>query len=235
MKIAKHLALLGILTIAVLAASGCTARADSPSSSSSAGGRPVTAAESSSGRKVVFTVEGDALLRESFSTIGEMSRSDAVRTIVRGKVTATDDVYSEGIANRILTVDVTKKYKGESPATIRVYEDGGYVRLKDMLPDLSARGQTSTFTPQQIEEGIVDVVFMGAEHSQVGDVVVLFLRENPNPSQGDSYQLVSAVQGRLTLNKKNGQYERPSGREAAPGFQGTIGTVDLENELAKAR
>ena len=48
---------------------------------------------------------------------------------------------------------------------------------------------------------------MGAEHSNVGDTVILFLKTNEGSILGDSYRINCSVFGRYTLNKDS--YIRP--------------------------
>lgn len=235
MRIARILAPMGVLVLVALAFIAYT-NTSQPKTVSSAGSKaPTSAVDSRPKPNVVYTVTADALLREDYATIAELNKSDVVDAVVKGRVTATEDVYAEGIANRVLTVEVGKRFKGSTTATVRVYEDGGYVKLKDMLPDIAAHLDPSAFTDDQIENGVVDVIFMGAPHSEVGDNVILYLKKNPNASQADSYQLVSAMHGRFILNSKSGDYERSAGIEAAPGFQKRIPARELEAALSDAR
>lgn len=235
MNIGKLISIAGAFALISIMSLGCTKAADSGTRSSSGANGSTVVADSDAGPNVVLTVTADALLRETYATVGELNKSSAVDAVAKGRVSATQDIFLEGVAYRLLTVDVAKTFKGTLPERIKVYEDGGYVKLKDMLKEASAHLDASTYTGRQIEEGVVDVVFMGARHSQVGDEVVLYLRKNPNASQGDSYQLVSSVQGRLTLNKKTAKYERPSGPETTEGFQDEIAAAELESGLLEVK
>lgn len=53
----------------------------------------------------------------------------------------------------------------------------------------------------------INHTFMGAEHSNVGDTVILFLKTNEGSILGDSYRINCSVFGRYTLNKDS--YIRP--------------------------
>lgn len=179
---------------------------------------------------VLYTTSAVASLKHDYDTIAEFNKSDAVEAIVKGTVTATQDVYQDEYARRLLTVDVQKCFKGQTPSTIQVYEDGGLVPIKLLLPELQAKGVAGDLTQQQIDTGVVDMRFLGAAHSEVGDKVLLYLYSNPNPGEEGTYQLVSCTHGRFTLNGTTGQWERVPA-SARPNYESRVDKNVLEAEF----
>jgi hypothetical protein len=167
---------------------------------------------------VVLKVDSTAFWKYYCKTIDELNSSEAVEVIIRGEVVGTRDVYIEHAGQRILTVDVNKVYKGESAQQITVYEDGGIVPLKEVLPDMEGHYDPASLSEDDIENGLVDFRYMGAEHSQVGDKVILYLRVNPNESQAGSYQMIMGPYSCFKLDELNSTYARP-GEEGVPSFE----------------
>lgn len=116
-------------------------------------------------------------------------------------------MYIDGCSYSVLTVDVERAYKGEVQETITVYEDGGYTRLSDEKEQIEAHADLSQYTEEEMENLLINHTFMGAEHSNVGDTVILFLKTNEGSILGDSYRINCSVFGRYTLNKDS--YIRP--------------------------
>ena len=116
-------------------------------------------------------------------------------------------MYIDGCSYSVLTVEVERAYKGEVQETITVYEDGGYTRLSDEKEQIEAHADLSQYTEEEMENLLINHTFMGAEHSNVGDTVILFLKTNEGSILGDSYRINCSVFGRYTLNKDS--YIRP--------------------------
>jgi hypothetical protein len=72
----------------------------------------------------------------------------------------------------------------------------------------------------------------GAEHSKVGDKVILYLAENPNVGAEGSFLIVSAVYGRFILNAITGNYERPA-EAGRPNFETRVPKSEMENALTQ--
>jgi hypothetical protein len=171
-------------------------------------------------------------------TIDEMNESDLVDSIVKGIITDIDYVYLEGhVAQTILTVNVLESYKGNTSKEIKVYEDGGYVRLKDMLGEFKDKGMDleKKLTKEQIENGLVEKKFSNAPHPKKGQQVILYLTKNPNKPPlmlAGSYMLLGSVYGKFTLDKNTGQYERsPYGNSV--NFEKSISEHEIEKKLKK--
>lgn len=203
-----------------------------PAGSSAGSTQPAARASLTQEPEVVLNLDSKAELKKDFATVDQLNGSADASVIVRGEVVGTNDVYTDQLAHRILTVAVQKAYRGRTAKTITVYEDGGIIPVKDVLPDLDTHlGQA--LSPEQIEHGVVDFRFMGADHSNVGDKVILYLRRNPNSSQGDSYQMVSSVHGRFTLDEASAEYRRPGSDR--PGFEASATRLAMEGKLSRLR
>jgi hypothetical protein len=229
-KIAK-IAIPALVVIAALVATvSTTMGTDDPVQKAASAKQSVTQQPPRSTSDVLYTTSAEASLKHDYDTIAELNKSDAVEAIVEGTVTATQDVYKDEYARRLLTVDVQKCFKGQTKSTIQVYEDGGLVPIKLLLPELQAKGVAGDLTQQQIDSGVVDMRFLGATHSEVGDKVLLYLYSNPNPGEEGTYLLVSCTHGRFTLNGSTGQWERVSA-SARPNYETRVDKNVLEAQL----
>ena len=65
----------------------------------------------------------------------------------------------------------------------------------------------SQYTKEEMDNLLIDHKFMGAEHSKIGDTVILFLKSNKGSILGDSFRINCSVFGRYTLCGEN--YIRP--------------------------
>lgn len=156
----------------------------------------------------IFTdVNSEAALKNLYYNIDEFIDSDSSDVIVKGNIIEIEYVYIDGCSYSVLTVDVERAYKGEVQETITVYEDGGYTRLSDEKEQIEAHADLSQYTEEEMENLLINHTFMGAEHSNVGDTVILFLKTNEGSILGDSYRINCSVFGRYTLNKDS--YIRP--------------------------
>lgn len=163
---------------------------------------------------------------------------------MKGRVTATKPFYASHTAWTILTVQVERAYKGSPAKEILVYEDGGLVPLKDVLPDLEGKADTPEFTDEQIATGVVDMRMMGAAHSEPGQQVLLFLMDNPNAEFTGSYMIVSSMYGRF-ISKRDGEWERLGMRTTDEGsgkpsdlgrrFESKKSDAEMEAVLAKVK
>jgi hypothetical protein len=181
---------------------------------------------------VLFFFNGDAVLKYLYATIDEMDESDAVDTIVKGIITDIDYVYEEGLAYTIITVNVLDSYKGKSAKEIKVYEDGGYVKVKDMLDEFKDNGMDleKKLSKEKIENGLVEMKIFNAPHSQKGQQVILYLNENKNSNSTDSYMIVSSVYGKFTLDKNTGKYKRLA-EDTIANFEDSISKDEMEKKL----
>ncbi len=221
----KAISVTAVLGLLVMASGGCSPDADATDTdgrSISTGDSASTTTSGSDGR-IVFEVDSSALLKDYYMTVDDINAAGNVDVIVKGKVLSTQDVYEDHFAARILTVKVQKAYKGDPADEITVYEDGGLVPLREVLPEMEGHFDPASLTEEQIENGLVDYRFEGADHSEAGDHVVLYLCENPNPSQAGSYQMIMSVFGRFKLDEAGNKYVRPEMR----------GNVRFETEKGK--
>ncbi|MCM8709459.1 hypothetical protein M2651_00280 [Clostridium sp. SYSU_GA19001] len=157
---------------------------------------------------ILFTVTADASLKHIYSTVDEFNKSDAVDTIVKGTITNIEYVYVSGLAYSILTINVLQSYKGNCAKTIKVYEDGGYVKVKDKLDELKKHIDVEKLTQEQIDNGVIDIKFFNAPHAKKGQQVILYLTKNIAPLPTDSYRIVSSLYGKFTLDKSDEMYKR---------------------------
>ena len=162
--------------------------------------------EKTSEPKILYTVDTDAALKHMYLTIDEFNESSAVDAIVKGTISDVEYVYISNCAYSILTVDVSTSYKGNNSGVIKVYEDGGLVKLKDMVDSR----KDNSLTADQLNNGVVDVKFFKTPHSKVGQEVMLYLTKNSTPLPTDSYRIISSLYGRFTLDKADGKYKRPA-------------------------
>lgn len=189
---------------------------------------------------VLFTVNSEVALKHRFSTIDEFNNSNVVDAIVKGRISNIEYVYIGHVAYSILTVDVLKSYKGNTAKTIKVYEDGGYVKIKDMLDDLRAHFDVNSLSTEQIENGVVDVKFFNAPHATVGQQVILYLSQNTD-FRRDSFSITSSLYGKFTLDKTDGKYKRlpldPKEYSATDvaNWEASILEAELENKLSKTK
>lgn len=157
---------------------------------------------------ILITVNTDASLKHMYNTIDEFNKSNDVELIIKGIISNVQYTYIDGCAYSILSIDILKSYKGNSPKKIIVYEDGGYVKVKDMINELKNHIDTSKLSQNQIENDVVDIKFFNSEHSKIGEQVILYLTPNSAPLPTDSYRIISSLYGRFTLDKTSGKYKR---------------------------
>lgn len=156
----------------------------------------------------IFTqANSEAALKNLYYSIDEFIESDSSDAVIKGNIVEIEYVYIDGCAYSKLTVDVENVYKGEVEETITVYEDGGYTRLSDEKEQLEAHADLSQYTEAEMNNLLIDHTFMGAEHSKIGDIVILFLKSNEGTVLSNSYRINCSVFGRYTLSNEN--YIRP--------------------------
>lgn len=152
----------------------------------------------------IFTeANSEAPLKNLYYNIDEFIDSDSSDAVVKGNIAEIEYVYIDGCAYSKLTVDVEEVYQGEVQETITVYEDGGYTRLSDEKAQIEEHVDLSQYTEEEMDNLLIDHTFMGAEHSKVGDTVILFLKSNKGSILGDSYRINCSVFGRYTLSNDN--------------------------------
>lgn len=183
-------------------------------------------------QNIIYTVQTNAVLKRLYPTIDEFNKDPEIDAIIKGRVTRVDYSYLDGIARSILTVNVLQSFKGNVPKTIKAYEDGGYVRLKDVMERFKDKNFETTYTPEQIENGIVDFKFENAPHAKPGQQVMLYLWRNKPPLPTDTFMIESSVYGRFTLNKNNGNYERPKEENSLNNFEASIPEAVMEKKLS---
>lgn len=206
----KNLSVILISTLLLIFLSACATKNEiSNATTKKNGDESVTTSKQTEGQNknqsnILYTINSEASLKRMYSTIDEFNESDAVETIVKGVITNVEYTYQSNLAYTILTLDVQDTYKGESSNVIKVYEDGGYVKLKDMKDSF----KDASFTQEQLDKGLVDVRFFNSPHSKVGEEVVLYLTKNSEPLPIDSYRIVSSLYGKFVLDKTDGKYKR---------------------------
>lgn len=182
---------------------------------------------------VLFFFTGDAVLKHLYTTIDEMNESDAVENIIKGIITDIDYIYTDGLASSILTVNVLDSYKGSTTKEIKVYEDGGYVKVKDMIDEFNRKGMDleKDLSKEQIENGLVDMKIFNAPHSEEDQQVILYLNKNKHNNFIDnSYSIISSVFGKFTLDENTGQYKRLSNTDI-PNFEDSISKEKMEEKF----
>jgi hypothetical protein len=159
---------------------------------------------------VIGRATTSATLKANYRRINDLFTAPEVDATVIGVITDVQYRTVEGMAKTLLTVSVKRSRPKNLPATIEVWEDGGYVRASDLAKqDADKFPQAEAGT----EDGWVEFVFEGAEHPKVGQAVLLFLNKNPNPGYESSYQEVGSVFGRFV--QQDGVYTRtPRGEDA---------------------
>lgn len=197
-------------------------------------------------REVFMSADSEASLKMLYDTVDEFIESDSSDVIIKGKISEVAYVYSDECAYTISSVDVEKVYKGNVKEQISVYEDGGYTRLSDEKDSIQQHTDLSQYTEQEMENMLIEHKFMGADHPEVGDEVILFLNENPNQSVKSDYQTDCSVFGRYTLKQNeyvraelfSGEKEPEDEEEAAANksrmekFETHIAKETLEEKLS---
>lgn len=235
-RLCKTIRVAAVAALLVPAAFGCASGADTmdPGATTTSAGTAVSTTLTGSGGRVVYEADSSAMLKDYYMTIDELSTAGNVDAIVKGKVLSTQDVFEDNCPLRILTVKVQKAYKGDPEDQITVYENGALVPLKEVLPLLEGHYDPASLSQEDIEHGLVDYRFEGAEHSEAGDQVILYLCKNPNPSQAGSYQIVMSVYGRFKLDKGGNKYVRQEMR-GNPSFETERPKEDMEATLDKLK
>ena len=157
--------------------------------------------------QIYTEANSEAALKNLYYTVDDFIKSDSSDAVAKGNIVEIEYVYIDGCTYSKLTVEVEELYKGEASNTITVYEDGGYSRLSDEKEQLEAHTDLSQYTKEEMDNLLIDHKFMGAEHSKIGDTVILFLKSNKGSILGDSFRINCSVFGRYTLCGEN--YIRP--------------------------
>lgn len=187
--------------------------------------------------KVYDTVNIDAMLTELYNSIEEFNAADSVEAIVKGTVKSVSYEYLEHCPFTVYTLEISDCYKGMLNGIITVYEDGGYIPLSDMQEDLAAHAE-GFMDEINIDEYAMDMIFMGAEHVQIGDTLIAYLVPTSAPMRENSYRYVSSVFGRFVL--ADGVYERTmfevenqdvQGQEVENNFENIISAEKMESVL----
>lgn len=196
--------------------------------------------------KILFTADANASLRVLHRSIHEYYEDDEVDAIVEGDISNIQYTHIGTSIFTVLSLNVSQTFKGQTENPILVYEDGGYAKFKDMLSVFEGHVDVDKLTTDQIENGIVEEKMFGAPHSEVGQRVVLFLIKNPNlgSSPTRTYQVVSSVYGKLTLDRGRSVFKRfqldetddPADKSALPAqgvvpFETSITRADLVSRL----
>ncbi|MDO5156401.1 MAG: hypothetical protein Q4D51_10595 [Eubacteriales bacterium] len=156
----------------------------------------------------IFTqANSEAALKNLYYSIDDFIESDSSDAVVKGNVVEIEYVYIDGCTYSKLTVDVENVYKGKVEKTITVYEDGGYTRLSEEKEQIEAHIDLSQYSEEEMNNLLIDHTFMGAEHSNIGDTVILFLKSNEGTIMSNSYRINCSVYGRYKLSGEN--YIRP--------------------------
>ena len=196
--------------------------------------RPGAPVSAPAGRRIVMTVASDPSLKYNFPTISELAASSVTKAVVEGTVTEVEDIYVDGVAYRVLTVDVKESRKMKVGKAVTVYEDGGVVPYAEILPELQAHSKVKL--PPAASDAYVDVRFLGAQHTEVGNEIVAFVQPNPNSRDliPADYQLIGSVQGLLVRDASTGLYlRRGVGEKASAGVERSLSRASLDATLTK--
>jgi hypothetical protein len=190
-------------------------------------------------RKIIRTLNAASSLKGGpIEKISELFAESRTKAIITGKVIKADDLFVDGIAYRVLTVEVKSpddRATASRTRTVTVYEDGGVVPYAEILPMLQEH--SDEILPAAGPDEYVDSRFMGAPHSEVGDEIVAFVQPNPNDRDliPADYQIVgSAVQGLLTKDAKTGEYVRRGlAGDDYSDYEKSLSTAKLTKMLAE--
>lgn len=155
---------------------------------------------------VVATLNSEPSLKNPVVEIADLVDNRQTELIVAGTVSSVAYRPAPDIPKTRFVVSVSQTYKGSSPQTVTVLEDGGYTKVADLY----VPGKTGTQFGDDAnlpKDGWVDSRFASATHPDVGDKVVLFLYK---ATAGTEYWEVSSVFGRLTLDDTGMNYVRPT-------------------------
>lgn len=114
-------------------------------------------------------------------TVAELN--EASTEIVRGVITAVEYFSMYGTAYTKIDFQIDEVLKGDKKRgdSISAYKMGGYMLLKDAMPDLQER--SPEVTDETMRNTVVDEKPNGDPHPQVGQECVLFLQ--PGLLEGD--------------------------------------------------
>jgi hypothetical protein len=162
----------------------------------------------------VFTVPVEVELAEIYTTAKDIAQAERVAAIVAGVVVETRDVWIDGpMVFRLLTIDVSQVLAGQTPQRITVRESGGLMDWDDFLKAWGPKtADLPANPPKYYEES-----WFGADHTAVGDELVLFLgtlKDDPQWRIADEdYDIVGGIFGRYTLDKEAALYRRAVGAD----------------------
>lgn len=179
----------------------------SSSLSACGGTEPVVAPQPTSrpSERVVATVGMGASLAAPPDGAAELLSDGTVDLMVEGRVSRIEYRYvDDAVASTGLTISVDRA-RGHSPSELTSWELGGLIPVGE-LPEFQ---RDKMFRGRDVgDDALVDFApAFGAEHAEVGDQVVLFLkRVATGPTAGD-YTPLSDAMGRFVRNQ-DGVYER---------------------------
>lgn len=189
-------------------------------------------------KHIVRAVDSDASLKHDFNTISDMAKSPITEAVLVGTVVKTKDLYIDGLAHRVLDVQVGDSYKKWIGKSVSVYEDGGIVPLETALPDIKDHSDVPlTAGPNDY----IDMRFMGAQHTEAGDRIIAFVRSNPNNKSliPADFQLAASLQALLVQTPNSTEYIRrgidpKDQRTAETSIPASVVAKQLEMAVGKA-
>lgn len=162
-----------------------------------------------SGKKVVCTVGSIPDFAVVYNNLKDLTAGSDY--IIKGEILKISYFNVLGHAHTNLTVKVDKSFKGNLPdnSAISVIEVGGINTIKNLI-DFYGQERFKDVTEYDRENCLVNDKFYGAPFSEVGEKVILFMKEITDTSSAmkGSYMPIGTFMGKYTLN--NGLYERYS-------------------------
>ena len=121
--------------------------------------------------------------------------------VVRGVVTGVEYGHDEvGTTYTQVTLQIDETIRGDVRGSISYMELGGFIKASDLSAINGPKDGVPSASP---DDGWVDVQFLGATHSRVGDEQVVFLRSNSQ----FGFEVLQGPYGRYTWNPARALWE----------------------------
>ena len=146
--------------------------------------------------KVVAVTTTEAAPTFTPSGHQDLVKDPKMSKLVRGVVTKVEYFHDPvGSVFTLVTLSVDDTIRGPASATITYLELGGYIRAADLAAINGAKDGKSLDTSG---DAWVDVRFLGAAHSAVGQEQVVFLSAITDPQGRYQYESLQGPHGRYT-------------------------------------
>ncbi len=121
--------------------------------------------------------------------------------VVRGVVTGVEYGHDEvGTTYTLVTLQIDETIRGDVRGSISYMELGGFIKASDLSAINGPKDGVPSASP---DDGWVDVQFLGATHSEIGDEQVVFLRSNSQ----FGYEVLQGPYGRYVWNPARALWE----------------------------